>query len=161
MNIKRYLTTAALACVFFTTGATAQDMPMGDHKHHHMMDGPGMARPDDRRVTLKTPAMMREHLKQNMREHLKTVNETLIKLGAGDFSGASAVLHERLGVTEEMKRMCGMFGDETYRKMGIALHEDADETAKVIATGDMKKSVVAVGTLLNRCVACHEMFKVE
>ncbi|MBI4667463.1 MAG: cytochrome C [Nitrospinae bacterium] len=148
------------AAIFVSKPSGAQMMPMHDGMHDGMHMGQGASGPDER-VKLDAPPMMKTHLKQNMREHLKAVNETLREMGKGDYKAASKILREKLGLTEQMKKMCGMMGNDTYRQMGIAFHESADKAAGVVAGGDAIKSAAAISSVLEKCVTCHEAFRVE
>lgn len=116
---------------------------------------------DDKRTPLKVPPMMKDHMRSSMRDHLSAVNETVKLLGAGDFEAASRVIHDRLGTNEMMTKMCGMFGDEGYKEMGLAMHASADVLSLEIRSKDMGKIMKALSGTLEKCVACHATFRLE
>lgn len=116
---------------------------------------------DDKRTLLKVPPMMKNHMRSNMRDHLAAVNETVKLIGAGNFEAASHLVHARLGTNEEMMKMCGMFGNDTYRDMGLAMHTSADILSAEIKTKDTGKIMKALSGTLEKCVACHDTFRLE
>lgn len=128
-----------------------------------MMGGQGMGmmghQAEDSRIQLNAPPMMKEHQKQMMREHLRDTQEVIALMGKSDFEAASRVAHEKLGLSERMRKMCGMFGNDTFRDMGLAFHESADELGEVLKTKDMGKSLTALGDMLGKCVSCHDTFR--
>jgi cytochrome c556 len=117
--------------------------------------------PDDKRTPLKIPPMMKSHMLGNMRDHLAAVNDAVKLVGAGNFEAASRVIHDRLGTNEEMTKMCGMFGNETYKEMGLAMHSSADVLSAEIKSKDMGKIMKALSGTLEKCVACHDTFRLE
>lgn len=121
---------------------------------------PGAAH-DDKRTPLKVPPMMKDHMRSNMRDHLAAVNDAVKLVGAGNFEAASHVIKDRLGTNEEMTKMCGMFGNETYKEMGLAMHTSADVLSSEIKSKDMGKIMKALSGTLEKCVACHDTFRLE
>lgn len=117
--------------------------------------------PPDTRLPIRIPPMMKSHMLWNMRDHLAAINESVRLMGMGDFEAASRVIHDKLGTSEEMKRMCGMFGNEAYREMGIAMHASADLLAVEIRSKDMMKIMNALSRTTEKCVVCHNTFRVE
>jgi cytochrome c556 len=105
--------------------------------------------------------MMKNHLRWNMRDHLAAINESARLMSLQDFEGASRVIHDRLGSSEAMKRMCGMFGNDAYRDMGLAFHASADLLAVEIRSKEMLKIMSALSRTMERCVACHNTFRLE
>ena len=117
--------------------------------------------PPDTRLPIRVPPMMKSHMLWKMRDHLAAVNESIRLMSLGDFEAASRVIHDRLGTSEEMTRMCGMFGNEAYRDMGLAMHASADALAVDIRSKDMMKIMNALSRTMERCVTCHNTFRVE
>ena len=116
---------------------------------------------DDKRTPLKVPPMMKDHMRSNMRDHLAAVNETVKLIGAGNFEAASRVINDRLGTNETMTKMCGMFGNDSYREMGLAMHASADVLSSEIKSKDITKIMKALSGTLEKCVACHDTFRLE
>jgi hypothetical protein len=150
----------SLGLLMFVAGPLTASAEMKGHMpgmRHEMSGGAH----DDKRTPLKVPPMMKDHMRSNMRDHLAAVNETAKLIGAGNFQAASSVIHDRLGTNEEMTRMCGMFGNETYKEMGLAMHTSADVLSAEIKSKDMGKIMKALSGTLEKCVACHDTFRLE
>lgn len=155
--IKHFAPLVALMVVAGSLGAAAEMKGHMPGMRHEMSGGSH----DDKRTPLKVPSMMRDHVRANMRDHLAAVNETAKLVGSGNFEAASRLVHDRLGANEEMTKMCGMFGNDTYRDMGIAMHASADILSSEIRSKDMRKIMKALSETLEKCVACHDTFRLE
>lgn len=127
---------------------------MSPMEHRHMM-----SQADDTRMPLDLPPQMRQHQLANMRSHLEAVQAIIGLIGQGDFEAASGVAHSRLGLTEEMKRMCGMFRNEEFRNLGLRFHESADALGEVLKTQDLNASLNALHDTMTYCVQCHATFR--
>ena len=113
----------------------------------------------DKRVSLGLPPHMKTHQLENMRSHVEAVQTIIGLLADGNFNEASGVAHSRLGLTEEMKRMCSMFQNKDFRTLGFQFHKSADHLAEVLKTKDMKKSLDALHNTMGYCVSCHATFR--
>lgn len=113
----------------------------------------------DSRTPLGLPPMMRTHQLSNMRSHLQAVQTIVGLIAEGDFDQAAEVAHDKLGLTEEMRRMCNMFTNPEFRKLGLAFHRSADELAEVLKTRDVTRSLQALHKTMNYCVQCHAAFR--
>jgi len=114
---------------------------------------------NDKRVSLGLPPHMKTHQLMNMRSHVEAVQTIIGLMAGGNFNEASGVAHSRLGLTEEMKRMCNMFQNEDFRTLGFQFHKSADHLAEVLKTKDMKKSLDALHNTMGYCVSCHATFR--
>ena len=126
--------------------------------HHHAMMH-GMKTGADQRISLQLPAAMRAQQRAMMREHLAAVNEIIADMAAGKFTSASRIAHQKLGLTPEMKKMCTMFGNSDFRKLGLAFHKSADHLGDELKSGNTKRSLRALHTTMNYCVQCHATFR--
>lgn len=152
-------TLALLIAVMFMAGSALAGMHKAGMMKHHMGQGMGeQMSGDDNRKVLNVSPMMKEHQKKNMREHLRAVEEIAALIGKSDFEAASTIAREKLGLNEEMKKMCGMFGED-FLQMGIAFHDSADRLSEVLKTKDINKSVATLGEMLGHCVNCHDTFR--
>jgi len=124
--------------------------------NHHMMMSDNT---NDNRVSLNLPPHMKEHQLENMRSHVEAVQTIIGLIAENDFSKASEVAHTKLGLTEEMNRMCSMFENEDFRTIGFQFHESADDLAETLKTKDMKKSLWALNKTMGYCVQCHAGFR--
>jgi len=151
MTIKK--TTLFFGFIFFIGLALTSFAADNEHKMNqmdHMNDG---------RISLGLPAKMKMHQLANMRSHVDAIRTIVGLMGDGDFDSASKIAHLKLGLTPEMKKMCSMFNNDDFKKLGFAFHNSGDALAKVLKTKDMTKSLHALHTTMNYCVQCHATFR--
>ena len=121
-----------------------------DHMQHFMLDS---------RTPLNLSPEMKQHQLSNMRSHIEAVQSIIGLMSAGDFDQASQLAHSKLGLTDEMKQMCGMFGNEKFEQLGLAFHKSGDELGNVLQSKDMTRSLQALHDTMGYCVQCHEAFR--
>lgn len=140
---------AALLGMFFFVGSC-----FAAEKHMHHDDA--MA---DTRISLKLSPKMKQHQLSNMRSHVEAVRSIVGLLAKNDFEKASEIAHTKLGLTEEMKMMCGMFGNADFEKLGLAFHKSGDDLGDVLAKKDVAQSLDALNKTMGFCVECHATFR--
>lgn len=113
---------------------------------------------DDRTVLNMSPEMKKYQL-SNMRSNMEALLSIVGFLAKGEFDQSAQVAHSKLGMTDEMKKMSGMFGNENFRGLALAFHESGDELGNVLQTKDMSKSLEALQVTLGYCVQCHATFR--
>ncbi|OGS80767.1 MAG: cytochrome C [Gallionellales bacterium GWA2_59_43] len=121
------------------------------HMHHHNMM--------DNRISLNLSPEMKQHQLSNMRSHVEAVQSIVGLLSSGDFDQAAQVAHSRLGLTDEMRKMCTSFNNDKYNQLGLAFHKSGDELGNVLKSKDMSKSLQALHDTMNYCVQCHSTFR--
>ncbi len=132
----------------------------GDTKQTGTMQRHGMMpHATDGRISLGLPEQMKTHQLMNMRSHLEAIQNIIGLMETGDFDKASEVAHTRLGLTEDMKKMCSMFKNEEFRNLGFQFHNSADALSETLKTKDMKKSLHALQNTMGYCVRCHATFR--
>jgi len=159
---KLMIITGAVLLIGFSFHALAEDHADSMHgmMHQHgmsMMKDHRMA--NDDRISLNLPAGMKQHQLANMRSHLEAVRNIVGLLANSEFDKASSIAHNKLGLTPEMKKMCNMFDNDDFRKLGLAFHKSADELGDVLKKGDLKSSLAALHRTMNSCVQCHATFR--
>ncbi|MBL1142008.1 MAG: cytochrome c [Proteobacteria bacterium] len=122
--------------------------------HHHMKHSI-----NDGRISLGLSPEMKQHQLSNMRSHLKAVQAITSFLAEEEFEKASEIAHSKLGLTEEMRKMCNMFNNEDFTALGLAFHESGDSLGQALKTKDTTKSLRALKTTLGYCVQCHATFR--
>ena len=137
-----------------TSFAGGNEQDIGQMKHSNMMN-----HINDGRISLGLSPQMKMHQLANMRSHVEAIQTIIGLIGDGDFNTASEIAHSKLGLTEDMKKMCNMFENENFRSLGLQFHESADTLAKILKTKDVKKSLHAVNTTMGYCVQCHATFR--
>jgi hypothetical protein len=139
---------AATNCLAAENG----DMGHMDHQHmHHLML--------DSRTSLNLSPELKQHQLANMRSHVEAVQAIVGLLSTGEFDKASQVAHSKLGLTEEMKKMCGMFGNEKFNQLGLAFHKSGDTLGEALQSKDLNKSLSALHDTMEYCVQCHATFR--
>ena len=146
---------AILFCGYMTMSqSVAADGAVMDHQamhRQHIMDN---------RISLGLSPEMKQHQLENMRSHMAAVQSIVGHLANHEFDQAAQVAHSKLGLTEEMKKMCStMSGNENFGKLGMAFHQSGDQLGDVLQGKDMKKSLQALQATLGYCVQCHSTFR--
>ena len=152
--------TVSLLVGFALLGATALNSFADDndsmmHRNHHAMHESII----DTRISLNLSPEMKQHQLSIMRSHVESVQSIVGLISIGDFDQASKVAHAKLGLTHEMKQMCGMFGNEQFEKLGLAFHKSGDELGNALQTKDVSKSLQALHDTMGYCVQCHATFR--
>jgi len=113
----------------------------------------------DGRTSLELSPEMKQHQLSNMRAHLEAVQTITGLIAEGAFDEASEVAHSKLGLTEEMDRMCNMFEDKGFTELGLAFHKSGDELGEVLLTKDTNNSLRALQATVGYCVQCHAVYR--
>jgi hypothetical protein len=111
---------------------------------------------------LRLPAMMAEHQKQNMREHLAAVQAIIAALGRGHMGGV-ATASARIGYSQSMGQMCQHIGAATpgFTIMALNFHHTADGIGEAARQGDRAGVLTALDGTLQTCVGCHATYRQE
>ena len=144
----------AIVTVLFGGLLYAGDM-MGMGMMHHSKK----ASIDDKRISLNFPPPMKQEQLANMRSHLEAVKTIVDFISKGKFDEASKVAHQKLGLTPDMQKMCGMVKNKGFASMGLSFHKSADKLGNVLKTKDVKKSLQALNQTLSFCVQCHATYR--
>jgi len=114
---------------------------------------------DQRRPVPLLP-MMAQHQKENMREHLKAVQEVVAAAAVSDFDEV-AVAAKRMGYSETMGRMCQHMGAAApgFTEQALAFHHTADEIGRAATRRDITAVLAALSETLGTCTGCHATFK--
>ena len=133
--------------------AFAADQQMHHENHHHAMSTP------DTRTSLGLSAEMKQHQLSNMREHVEAIQSIVGLMSESKFEDASKIAHAKLGLTAEMQKMCGMFENENFKKLGFAFHNSGDKLGDALHTGDVNTSLRALNKTMQYCVECHATYR--
>ena len=146
-------TTLSMALIFVgmaqISNAQDNDSSMGDMMHST----------NDGRISLNLSPEMKQHQLANMRSHLEAVQTIVGLIAEGAFENASGIAHSKLGLTEEMQRMCNMFSNNEFKELAFAFHRSGDLLGDALKTGDIDKSLRALQNTLGYCVRCHAAFR--
>jgi hypothetical protein len=114
----------------------------------------------DTRTAVPLLAMMANHQKQNMRDHLLAVQEIVLGVARGDFEEIERAAG-RIGYSEEMGRMCTHMGAGApgFTEAALAFHHTADSIASAAHEHDIAQVMRALGSTLQTCTGCHASFR--
>lgn len=120
------------------------------------------ADPLDRRKPVPLLAMMANHQKQNMREHLVAVQEIVAALATDDFAALEKSAG-RIGYSDQMGQMCEHMGAAApgFTEQAMAFHRTADRIADAARARDRSRVLSDLGATLQTCTACHAEWKQE
>lgn len=168
------LTRTALTLALLTTlvAPLAFGQPAGQPPDHtaHMAQPTGAAATPvaDTRVLAHFPEPMREHTLSNMRDHLTALAEIQENLAAHRYERAADIAEQRLGMSSlklHGAHEVAQYMPDGMRAAGMAMHRAASQfalTAQEAAVGNnMDKSVAALATLTQACVACHTGYRLQ
>jgi hypothetical protein len=114
----------------------------------------------DTRTPLPLTAMMAEHQKQNMRDHLAAVQEIVAALAVDDMPAVEKAAR-RIGYSDSMAQMCQHMGAGApgFTDMALTFHRTADAIADAARGGDRKAATAALAATLSTCVGCHAAYR--
>ena len=150
------LLTGTLVVAALAFNASAADISA---RTEHMMHQNKMHPIQDERISLNLPPEKKLHQLANMRSHVEAIQLIVGFLAKEEFDQASHIAHSKLGLTEEMERMCSSFGNEEFTKIGLAFHKSGDELGDVLKMKDMSKSMQALQNTIGYCVRCHATYR--
>jgi hypothetical protein len=114
----------------------------------------------DSRVPVPLLPMMATHQKQNMRDHLRAVQEIVLGAATDDFAAIESAAR-RIGFSEQMGAMCTHMGAGApgFTEQALAFHHTADTIGVAAHRRDRRGVMRALGTTLQACTGCHETFR--
>lgn len=152
--MKRIFLTASICIgVLGVNGVFADDEQMHLGNHHHDMNMM------DTRISLGVTGEMKQHQLENMRSHVEAIKNIVGLMFENKFEEASKIAHDKLGLTPEMKGMCGMFNNKDFEKLGLAFHKSGDDLGDVLHTKDVNASLRALNITMQYCVECHATYR--
>ena len=168
------LTRTALTLTLLATlvSPAAFGQPVGQPPDHagHMAQPTGapVTLSADTRVLVHFPEPMREHTLANMRDHLTALAEIQEHLAAHRYERAADIAEQRLGMsslTLHGAHEVAQYMPDGMRAAGMDMHRAASQFALTVqeaAVGNnMDKSVAALATLTQACVACHTGYRLR
>jgi cytochrome c556 len=124
--------------------------------HHEGAPGKMM----DSRTPVPLTAMMATHQKQEMRDHLRVIQEITTALATDDFDAITKSA-SRIGWSEQQAAMCKHMGAGApgFAAVGENFHHSADGIIAAARKRDHAAVTSAVGATLATCVGCHESYR--
>ncbi|MEO8704902.1 MAG: cytochrome c [Kofleriaceae bacterium] len=114
----------------------------------------------DHRTPLPMSAKMALHQKEQMRDHLRAVQEIVAAIGKDDFK-AVTVASARIGWSERQATMCKHMGAGApgFAEAGEHFHKTADTIGVAAGRQDRAGVLAALDATLNTCTSCHETYR--
>ena len=142
-----------------------------DHAAHMASQAAGRSAPAPvaaKPLLVRFPAQLRDHTLSNMRDHLLALAEIQDQLAGQRYDLAAEIAEQRLGMSS--LKLHGAHEVAKYMPRGMqdagsAMHHAASRfalTAQESAVdNDMGKSLAALATLTQSCVACHAGYRLR
>jgi hypothetical protein len=122
----------------------------------------------DSRQLVEFPEMMRDHMLENMRDHLLALTEIQQYLALEEYEKASTVAENRLGMSSlggHGASHMARFMPTAMQQIGIQMHKAASRFATIVQEGGLEGSTpkIAEGLagVMQQCVACHSSYRVH
>jgi hypothetical protein len=127
-----------------------------------------LAAEGDTRIAIEMPAMMQDHMRANMRDHLLSINEIQTLLAAGKYEAAADIAEKRIGMSSleahGASHMAG-FMPQGMQDTGTAMHQAASRFAVISqeagVTRDLPRALGALSQVTTQCVACHAGYRLK
>lgn len=121
----------------------------------------------DSRQLVEFPEMMRDHMLENMRDHLLALTEIQQYLALEEYEKASTVAETRLGMSSlggHGASHMARFMPAAMQQIGTQMHKAASRFATIVQEGGLEGSTpkIAEGlaVVMQQCVACHSSYRV-
>ncbi len=122
----------------------------------------------DSRQLVELPEMMRDHMLENMRDHLLALTEIQQYLALEEYEKASTVAENRLGMSSlggHGASHMARFMPTAMQQIGTQMHKAASRFATIVQEGGLEGSTpkIAEGlaVVMQQCVACHSSYRVH
>lgn len=156
MRISHRIAYLALGLGAFVAACRASSAAPAQH------DPPTATPSMDPRTPVPLTAMMAAHQKQEMRDHLRVIQEVTAALAKDDYD-AIAKSAARIGWSEQQAAMCKHMGAGApgFAEVGEHFHKTADQIGDAARRKDRAAVVSALDATLQTCVGCHETYRQE
>ena len=122
----------------------------------------------DSRQLVEFPEMMRDHMLENMRDHLLALTEIQQHLALEEYEKAATVAENRLGMSSldgHGASHMARFMPVAMQQIGTQMHKAASRFAIIVQEGGLEGSTpkIAEGLagVMQQCVACHSSYRVH
>jgi len=149
-------TSYRLSLLSFVLALGCSRTDASEHADHERM--PSM----DKRTPLPLTEMMANHQKEQMRDHLRVVQEIAASLAVEDYD-ASARSASRISWSTQQAAMCKHMGAGApgFADVGEQFHRAADKIMDAARTHDRVGVAAALGSTLTNCTGCHDTYRQE
>lgn len=119
---------------------------------------------DDPRQLVSMPAEARALMRQDMLDHLSTLNEVVGHLANNNLTAAAEVAETRMGNSSMGKHRASGMGPGRFmplemRNLGWNMHAAASEFSATAKQGDISAAYRALQNITASCIACHYSYR--
>jgi cytochrome c556 len=122
----------------------------------------------DARQKIEMPPMMQEHMLNNMRDHLRALQEIQAALAKSDFDKAADIAEQRIGMSSLDKHGAAHMAPYMPKPMqdiGTQMHRAPSRFSRTAQEAAVKADMAPVlddfSTLLKQCIACHDSYRLR
>ena len=122
----------------------------------------------DSRQLVEFPEMMRDHMLENMRDHLLALTKIQQHLALEEYEKAATVAENRLGMSSldgHGASHMARFMPAAMQQIGTQMHKAASRFTIIVQEGGLEGSIpkIAEGLagVMQQCVACHSSYRVH
>lgn len=118
----------------------------------------------DTRQLVSMPVQTQQIMREEMLNHLSTLNEIISYLASNDLDAAAEAAENKLGRSSMGKHRGTGMGPGRYmplemRKIGWGMHDAASELSQIAKKGDLAGAYSALQKVTASCVACHYSYR--
>ncbi len=124
--------------------------------------------PADPRNKIDMPAIMQDHVKQNMRDHLQGLSQIEAALGASQYDNVAGIAEQRLGMSSLQSHGAAYmapFMPKEMQAIGTEMHHAASRFAVSVrnaeVNGDLRPAMTDLSKVSRQCVACHAAYRIH
>lgn len=122
----------------------------------------------DARQKVDLPAMMQEHMLNNMRDHLQALQEIQAALAKDKFNRAADIAEQRIGMSSldaHGAAHMAPYMPKPMQDIGTEMHRAASRFARTAqeasVKGEMSPVLDGFSGILQQCVACHSTYRIR
>jgi hypothetical protein len=126
---------------------------------------------EDGRELVKLPPPMQAHMLDNMRDHLRALDEMLSALAEGNIDKATDIAEKRLGMSSLSSHGAAhlaQFMPKNMREIGTQMHQAASRFAIIARDAELEpglesqhKVYDALHAITENCNACHQAYRIR
>ena len=119
---------------------------------------------DDGREVVALPAMMKDHMLGNMRDHLRALHEIQTALAKGELDQAGDIAEARIGMSSLASHNAAHMAPYMPKGMqatGTKMHHAASRFAMSAKEGDLPKALEGLSKITEQCVSCHTAYRLK
>jgi len=120
------------------------------------------------RQSAELPGHVSKHLMATMRNNLESLADITHFLAESKYIEAADMAEKNLGTSSmeiHFKKFVGKYLPKGMRKISQQMHKASSDFAATAREsekdGDVNKAFAALSQVMNQCVACHDLYKIN